>query len=108
MSRTEFDELKQTFCSTPTFELKMRSNVLNLIPKWIPINMILSWSFSVGKLSRCPYRDATEFYVPQIGYQLHRLLNVLKVDLRSLNCVGHSLGAHIVSIIILYCVFMKW
>lgn len=49
-----------------------------------------------GKLSRCSYTYATEFFVPKIGYFLHRALSeVLKLNLRSVNCVGHSLGAHI-------------
>lgn len=51
-----------------------------------------------GKISRCPYRAATEYYVPEIGYQLYRMLYALKLDLRSLNCIGHSLGSHIVRI----------
>lgn len=55
--------------------------------------IVLDW----GKLSRCPYRHATEYYVPEIGYHLHRMLsNVLQLNLRSVNCVGHSLGAHVV------------
>lgn len=54
--------------------------------------IVLDW----GKLSRCPYRQATEYFVPEVGYHLHRMLNdVLKLDLRTLNCVGHSLGSHI-------------
>lgn len=49
-----------------------------------------------GKLSRCPYSSATEYLVPEIGYTLYRMLNnVLKVNLRQVHCVGHSLGSHI-------------
>lgn len=49
-----------------------------------------------GKLSRCPYVWATEYFIPEIGYQLYRMLNVvLKLNLRTINCVGHSLGSHI-------------
>lgn len=58
--------------------------------------------FHTGKLSRCPYRAATETYIPEIGYQLHRMLIALKLDLRSLNCIGHSLGSHIVRIIVYF------
>lgn len=46
-----------------------------------------------GRLSRCSYRYATDFLVPQIGYRLRALLqDVLQIDLRQTNCVGHSLG----------------
>lgn len=49
-----------------------------------------------GKLSRCSYPYATDFFVPKIGYYLHRALSeMLKLNLRTVNCVGHSLGAHI-------------
>lgn len=49
-----------------------------------------------GKISRCPYASATETHVPEVGYQLYRMLNdVLKLDLKKVHCVGHSLGAHI-------------
>lgn len=67
---------------------------------WPQIEINFS-SHCIGKLSRCPYRAATEYYVPEIGYQLYRMLHALKLDLRSLNCIGHSLGSHIVCIIIL-------
>lgn len=49
-----------------------------------------------GKLSRCSYQYATDFFIPEIGYWLYKALNnVLKLDLHSVNCVGHSLGAHV-------------
>lgn len=51
--------------------------------------IVLDW----GKLSRCLYRHATEYIVPEVGYHLFHMINdVLKMDLRSINCVGHSLG----------------
>lgn len=34
--------------------------------------------------------------MPEVGHQLYRMLNdVLRIDLKKLHCVGHSLGAHI-------------
>lgn len=65
---------------------RMESQILNRN------TIVLDW----GKLSRCTYRQATEIYVPQIGYNLHKMLDdVLKLNLQTLNCVGHSLGSHI-------------
>lgn len=46
-----------------------------------------------GKLSRCSYKYAADFIVQQVGYQLTTWLkDVLRLDLRKINCVGHSLG----------------
>ncbi|XP_031635031.1 pancreatic triacylglycerol lipase-like [Contarinia nasturtii] len=65
---------------------RMESRILNRN------TLALDW----GDLSRCPYRQATESLVPEVGNLLYRILNdVLKLDLRTVNCVGHSLGGHI-------------
>lgn len=49
-----------------------------------------------GKLSRCSYEYAADYLVPEVGYQLHRLLgDALRMDLRTVSCVGHSLGSHV-------------
>lgn len=82
---------KNSYCEL--FILAWNNQLARIESRVLNRNAIaLDW----GKLSRCPYRQATESIVPEVGYQLHRWLNdVLKMDLRTVNCVGHSLGSHI-------------
>lgn len=52
-------------------------------------------ALNYGKISRCTYKHQENF-IPKIGDAIHKMLNdVLKVNLRQIHCVGHSLGAHI-------------
>lgn len=53
-------------------------------------------ALNFGRISGCPYNSLTDYHVPEIGYTIYRMLNdVLKVNLRQVHCVGHSLGAHL-------------